>query len=148
MFEDSYTAEEWQTLRFAPLWVFTAVAGMDSNIEVEEVAALAKEVAEAPLFKEPLVKEVLMSVGASFGDVLPAYHADSRDVLRGLKDVADILERRATPEQARAFKSSMLLIGRNVAESSGGGRIFHREKVSEKETAALVAAATAMRATM
>ena len=44
---------------FLPLWAFTAVAGVDEDIDKVEMAALSKELAEASLFKCPLIREVL-----------------------------------------------------------------------------------------
>jgi hypothetical protein len=135
--KDSYTPEEWQTLQFAPLWVFGAVAGADQNIDQKEAEALAKEIADAPLYKEPLVREIMISLASDFSGVMGQYKADSRTVLAGLKDVKEVLGKQANPEQANNFKGAMLLIGRNVARASGGG-IFHRDPVSNEEKTALV----------
>ena len=138
----SYTAQEWRTLQFAPLWAFTAVAGADRNIDQEEMMALAKELAEAPLYKDPLTREVLMSVGANLQAIMTAYRDDSRDVLTGLSDVADVLDRKADADEAQAFKQSMLLIVKNVAEASGAK---WGDKFSNEEKAAAVLIAQAMR---
>ena len=120
MFRESYTAQEWRTLQFAPHWVFTAVASIDGGPNEKKVAAFVKEVSEWAQFKEPLVQEVLLSIFFDVVNVLEQYNADSRDLVDGLKDVADLLDRKATPDQAKHFKGSMLLIGRHVAEASGG----------------------------
>ena len=140
-----YTTEEWQTLQFAPLWTFSAIAGAEGGIDDKEKGALAKELAEAPLFKEALVREVLSSLAGDLANQLRAYGADTRDVLKGLGDVADVLDRRATPEEAKNFKNAMLLIGRNVAQASGGGFLGTGDKVSDHEKAAFVLVAAAMR---
>lgn len=141
--QDSYTPEEWQTLQFAPLWVFTTVAGADQNIDQKEVEALAKEIRDAPLYKEPLVREVMISVACDFSSVMEHYKADSRTVIAGLRDVKEVLSKQANAEQANNFKGAMLLIGRNVARASGGG-IFHRDPVSNEEKTALVIVATTL----
>jgi len=138
----SYTPEEWRTLQFAPLWAFTAVAGADRSIDQKEMMALAKELAEAPLYKDALTREVLMSVGANLQSLMTAYRDDTRDVLTGLKDVADVLDRKAGPEEAQNFKQAMLLIVKNVAESSGG---MFGSKFSNEEKAAAVLIAQALR---
>lgn len=113
-----HSSKEWQTLQFAPLWVFSAVAGADEEISKTEMGALAKELAEAPLFKDSLARELLMSVGSDLDHVMRDYVADSRDVVGGLRQVAKILKRRDR-DHAEAFTGAMMLIGQNIAEASG-----------------------------
>jgi chorismate synthase len=146
MFRESYTVEEWRTLQFAPLWVFTAVAGADRNIDQKEAGALAKELSEWAQFKEPLVQEVLLSVARDLANVMTQYRTDSRDVMAGLKDVADLLDRKAMQEQVKNFKGALLLIGRNIAQASGGGPLGLGDKVSAEEKTALALIMMALRA--
>jgi hypothetical protein len=140
----SFTPEEWRTLQFAPLWTFTIVAGADRNIDEKEIQALAKELQEAVLFKEPLVRDVLYSVASDFSNVMLQYKKDSRDTIVGLREAAGILDKKATSQQARNFKGAMLLIGRNVAGASGGGLLGLGSKISDEEKAALVLVAAAL----
>lgn len=135
-----FTKEEWTTLQFSPLWMFTLVAGADERIDEKEFRALVKELAEAMLYREPLVQRVFLSVATDLLAVMQAYKDDPRDVLQGLKDTARVLSRRVSPEQANNFKKALLLVGQKVAEASGGG-LFGGEKVSDQEKAALVLAA-------
>ena len=145
MFRESYTVEEWRTLQFAPLWVFAAVAGADRKIDEKEAGALAKELSEWARFKEPLVQEVLLSVVNDIANVTPQYHTDSRDVMAGLQDVADLLDRKATQEQVKNFKGAMLPIGQNIAQASGGGVFGIGDKVSSEEKTALALIMMALR---
>jgi hypothetical protein len=46
--KELFTSEEWQSLQYSPLWVFSAVAGADGEIDELELHALVKEVEEAP----------------------------------------------------------------------------------------------------
>jgi hypothetical protein len=62
--QDSFTASEWRTLEFAPLWAFFGVAGIDRNIDEAETAVLATELNEALLYKDELTRGVLSSVAA------------------------------------------------------------------------------------
>ena len=146
MFRESYTMEEWRTLQFAPIWVFTAVASADRKIDEKEAGALAKELSEWAQFKEPLVQEVLLSVVNDVANVMAQYHTDSRGVMAGLKDVADLLDRKATQEQAKKFKGAMLLIGNNIAQASGGGIFGTGDKISTEEKSALALIMMALRA--
>ena len=141
----SCTPAQWRTLQFGPLWVFHAVASADEKIDDQEVAALATELQEAELFKEPIVREVLTSVAGDLTNVMQLYKADTRTVVQGLQEIADILDQVATSEQAQNYKGAMLLIGRKVAEASGGF-LGLGSKISEKEKIALAGVALALRA--
>lgn len=142
----AFSPEQWQTLQFASLWTFTAVAGADGSVDEKEMRALAKELQEAMLFKEPLVREVLMAVVADLGGCLQAFRADKRDILKGLTEVADLLDAKAAPDEAQGFKRAMLLIGINVAKASGGSFFgLFGNKVSDKEKAALALVAMTLR---
>jgi len=118
--------------------VFTTVASADKNIDPKELEALAKEIQEAPLYKDELVREVLLSVGMDLSNLMTQYQADSRNVMVGLQDVAALLKRKASAENGENFKKSLLLIGGNVAKASGGGGIFRRDPISDEEKKALV----------
>jgi hypothetical protein len=147
MFREVYTVDEWHTLQFAPLWVCTAVAGADGTVDKKEIGAVSKELSEWAQFKEPLAQEVLLSVGQDLENVMAQYQADSRNVLTGLKDVADLLDQKATQEQAKNFKGALLHIGRNIAQASGGGLFGMGDKISAEEKTALALAMFALRVT-
>jgi len=140
----SYTSEEWQTLQFAPLWAFTAVAGVDEDVDKQEMAALSKELAEASLFKCPLIREVLEAIVADLESILNDYGDDPRTVTAGLGEVADLLDLRSDPDEAMHFKRAVLLIAHNVAQASGDSPPGE-DNVSDEEKAAIVLVAIAMR---
>ena len=140
---DSYTAEEWRTLQFGILWVYAAVAGADGKLDKKEAGALDKELRESYLFKDPLAREVFESVARGFPNVVEQFKRDPRTAIQGLKDLADILDTKAERDQALAFKRSLLLVGHNVAEASGG--IFG-PKVSDKEKVTLTGIGVLLRA--
>lgn len=138
----SYTQQEWQLLEFAPLWVFTAVAGADHKIDEKEMGVLFKELNEASLYKEPLVRDVLMSIGSNVTDLIDQFKADPRPIDRGLADVSDLLDRKSNSEEANNFKKAIVGIGAEVARASGG--IFG-DKMSTEEKQALVIVASSLR---
>ena len=138
MYQELFTSDEWRTLQFSPLWVYNGVAAGDNNIDKKEIEALAKEMAEWAKWKEPLVQEVFLSVLNSIGTLMLQYRSDARDVLTGLREVSGLLDRKVTPEQAKALKSALFVVGHNVAKASGGGLFGLGDKVSDKEKAAIV----------
>jgi len=114
LFSDS----EWQTLQFAPLWAFAAVAGADGKIDDRETAVLMKEVSEAPLHKGVFVREVMTSLATDLVRVSAAYKADSRNAFAGLVEVRGLLTR-VDKDQAAIFKFAVMAIGKATAEASG-----------------------------
>ncbi len=136
-YREAYTADEWQTLQFSPIWVFNAVASSNKKVTDKEVKALLKEIADAPLYKQPLVREVLMSIALDFARIMDEYKYDSRDVASGLKETSLVLSQKATPNEAVDFKKALMLIGGNIARASGGG-LFRKDAMSKAEKTALV----------
>jgi len=141
---DGFTSDEWQLLQFAPLWVFGAVAAIDNNIDDKEKTALAKALMESALFKNDLAREVLSSLAVGIAKVMPAWAADSRTAIDGLAEVADLLDAKAKND-AEGFKRSLLLIGRNIAEASGGGIFGLGSKTSDDEMKAMIGCAAQLR---
>ncbi len=131
---EQYTAEEWQTLQFGPLWVFTTVVSGQDTGDEKRLEALAREIQEAPLYRDPLVREVLVSVGDELSDLMVRYQEDARNVMDGLQDVAQVLGQKAGDEGAENFKKSMLLIGGNVAKA---GDETGAEAIGDEEKRAL-----------
>lgn len=142
-YREKFTHSEWRTLQFAPLWIFTLVAQIDGVTDKKEITALAKEIGDAPRYRNPLMREILLSlVQDGFDKIWDAYGEDSRSVDKGLSDVADLLDRKIDDETAEGFKLALLSIGKSVAEASAP---LFGPAVSDKEKAALVVAAIALR---
>lgn len=140
-----FPATEWRTLQFAVLWVFGAVAAADGNIDKREVEALAKELSQAHLYKEPLARDVLLSLLDDFENIFNLYQRDSRNVVQGLIEVANVLDRKVPPQVAYNFKGAMLMIGFNVSESTGKGFLGSGQKSLDQKHKALDAVAIIMR---
>jgi len=138
-----FTLDEWRQLQYTPIWTFVAVAGVDCEIHHQEVQALARELAEAHLYREPLVREVLTAAGEDLSHLLPEAKIDGESVLDGLERAAEILDGKTAHREAEHFKKAMLLIAKKVAEASGGFLGFGR-KVSKEEQLAMPAVARAL----
>jgi predicted nucleic acid-binding Zn-ribbon protein len=138
-----FAAREWQTLQFAPLWVFSLTAGIDNDIDEKEIGALSQELAEAGLYRNGLARMVLYSVGETLQATMAAYGADSRDPLGGLTEVADLLDRKLPSDEGEGFKRALLTIGLSVSRASGGEA--GGDPVSAEEKMALMLVAGALR---
>jgi hypothetical protein len=122
--------------------MLSAVGGADAHIDEAEVSALFKELSEASLYKEQLVRDVLFSDAEQFPDLMARYQQDPRTIDRGLSQVADVLEAHVPADNGQAFKGAMIGIGGEIAKASGP--IFG-SSVSVEEEAALVLCAGALR---
>ena len=141
-YRKQFTTGEWETLQFAPLWVFTMVAAVDGKVEKKEAAALAQELGEALLYKSDLAKEVFLSVARNFSTVWPAYQRDSRDVVAGLHEAGALVDEKLSATEAELFKRSLLFLGGRILDSTSSGVFGKKDKSREK--AALVLAAIAL----
>ena len=119
-FKENFEASEWQTLQFAPFWVYQLVAGADRDIDDKESERIVEEIAKAAQCEAPLAAEVLKSVSDDYFAVAERYAFDDRRSLDGLGDVAKFLKEKASPAAAGGFTEAVLGIGKSVAESSGG----------------------------
>ena len=134
-----FTDAEWQTLEKTPIWGFLMTAAADSNIDAKEDQAFVKELMEAHLYKDELVREVFSSCAADFAQLYPDCLIAPQQLLSSLESARALLEERV-PAHAEPFKAAVLLVCKNVAEASGGS-IFHREphdRISEEEMRSLL----------
>ena len=129
---EQFETIEWQTLKYAPLWVFAAVATADATIDEDEMAALACEVEGGDLYREPLVREVFCDMQRD-EELFAGFKADARDMADGLAQTADILDRKAAKESAAAFKKMLVFVGRRVAEASGEDAFLADRMSGEEE---------------
>ena len=140
-YREQLTDSEWQTLQFAPFWAFIQIAGSDGKIDEKETTAFHKELlTDAPIYKSPLVREVLLSIGPIFQATLNAFRADQRKVFDGLQDTARALAK-VDADQASMFKFAIMGMGKEVANASGS---FLGEKISDKEKEAWALCAVAL----
>ncbi len=140
MWESTFTASEWQTLRFALLWAFFGVALSDKKVEKAELEVLAKEIAEAGLYKDSLTREVFGSLQSDFGGTMQAFAADSRKALDGLQEAGRIVDAKA-PGSANDFKRNILAVCTQAAQACGP---LFGDKISDDEKFAIAAAAVAL----
>lgn len=133
IFEKLFTPAEWQLLKSVPIWIFQAVAGADQKIDTQEIKAFLKELHEAEYYKEPLVREILLSIAANYPMKLSDPSCSLEQILHNLERVHKILNRRITPEQSDNFKKDMLLIAQQIAQASSSGFFNFRARISPEE---------------
>jgi hypothetical protein len=143
-----YSEEEWSTLRRAPLVAGMAITLADPGGPIEatkEVMATLKAIT-SPGSDEELVVALSQDAMALaqkhqnlMGDFKPRGAMAGQQVLDELRAANDIVGRKATPEEAAAFRSWLMEAAKAAAEAAkeGGFMGFGAELVSQGERAML-----------
>jgi nucleotide-binding universal stress UspA family protein len=118
--EDSFTAEDWHELELAPLWILAAVGAADGKIDKTERATLIEGVDRCAGHADEFVRRVFSTVSKNFDAIWTTYMQDERFAIHGLRTVGDVLARAADPVQALHFKQTLVQLGVDVADASGG----------------------------
>ena len=143
-----YTDEEWAALRRAPLVAGMAISLADPGGVIElthETLAALKELSN-PGSDLPLLVAVSQDALAMsqqrhnpVGDFRPKGATAGQEILDEIRRVNAILEAKATPEEAAAFRAWLLRAAQAAADAAkeGGFMGFHAVRVSEGEKAML-----------
>lgn len=150
--QDTFTAEEWTLLRLAPSLIAGGVAASDPSglfSSIKEAAAGARGMADA--FKTGGNLELFAALAADrsipgLPDPKTMVGEGSRDqqmqnfktaVLERVKSAADLVARKASPEEATAYRRMLVDIAGKAADASneGGFLGFGGVRVSDKEKA-------------
>lgn len=134
-FKEKYTPEEWSTFKFAPFWVFNAVAGADNKIDKKELKALESVIANSGKFFNDLAREIFMEIQKEYEQLKGKFEKETRSVEVGLQDVAKLVEEKINPEIGLNFKKTLIAIGVLIGHSSGSlfGSKLSEEEIKEVE---------------
>jgi hypothetical protein len=145
-----YTLEEWELLRKAPLMMAAAVIVSDLSGSVgvaREFLSMAQAVEETGLQDD--TNELVAALVADLQAPQAARTEEAEDItdlaetrakaLAESREIAALLARKTTLEEAKGFKRWMLSIARRVSEAAREGGVLGvgAKLVSEKETAML-----------
>ena len=150
--QDAFTAEEWTLLRLAPSMIAGGVAASDPSglfSSIKEAAAGARGMADA--FKTGGNLELFAALAADrsipgLPDPKSMVGEGSRDqqmqnfksaVLERVKSASELVARKASPEEASAYRRMLVDIAGKAADASteGGFLGFGGVRVSDKEKA-------------
>jgi hypothetical protein len=142
-----FTDEEWARLERAPIVAGMAISLADPGGPIEAVKesmAAIRTVTEAARSGagDGLVDAVAKSVAAKaqqrespLGDFRPRGAQAGDQILEELRAVNGLLSRKATPDEAAAFRSWLIAAAQRTAEAAkeGGFLGFNAQRVSEGE---------------
>ena len=147
MAKEKLTADEWELVKDAPLWVNAALAAGDkkgmAGTGRREEAAL-EETLKGYRTTNPLIREILADSSEPAEKVKKATKAEAEVALGR---IASIVESKVGADDLDAVNEFLLLVGRNVAGVASENPLGMGEKVSKHESAALQELEVLLRAT-
>jgi hypothetical protein len=135
--ETGFTPEEWQTLQFAPFWIFSGLVGAYRNFDPLEYDVFSRSLEDAAAAPGQLAHEVIRSVLQDRGRLAEQFQADDRTIARGLCAVATLLNR-IPPSEADLFKE-MLISGVGMSMAKARGRFGRIMSEDDEKTLTLIA---------
>jgi hypothetical protein len=140
-----FTDEEWELVRDASALAGLIVITAGKGGAFRETFAMAKAYAEAR--KQHGESELLDELVAERPKTGRRYHSDEElreDGLRRLGEAAELLERKATPEEVEQYRAFVVNLAERVAEAhkEEGERISTPEQAAISEISASVGATT------
>ena len=154
---DNFTTEEWKSLLKAPMLVSYAIAGAAPSGEegfIQEMSAVADAIIEGgqQAAKASVLEAVVADIVANADDeqrgpTEKISVAETRNrALDNCRSVAALLQTKASPEDADAYKRWVLAVAQRVAAAAKEGGIFGfgGKQVSESEVATINEIATAL----
>jgi len=141
-----FTPEEWKTLQYAILWVFHAIAEVDGVIDEAEGKALFEAMKGGIYYTNELMKELMAEVNNDPQALIAEFEKNPRGISMGLKDSAELVEKKLSPEAALDFKRTLLFMGATFARASGetSGETAN-PRISRTEQAAILTVAAILR---
>ncbi|HEY7460734.1 MAG TPA: hypothetical protein VIC59_02510 [Gemmatimonadota bacterium] len=147
--KSTFTAQEWRALRDAPHMVAVAVSaatasGVTGTLHeaVSASTALMEGVkSESALLRSLITREELLAAQESLRENVKDAHADRgklefQDLMLGeVREAVGVLDRRAKPEEAEAYRAFLLYVANSVAEAAreGGFIGIGGKRVSDEE---------------
>lgn len=144
MMKERFTDEQWRTLERLPVLVFIQVALADGNLEDEESTTFVAEMLDAPNWRDPLIRELLLTL-AEADHFTSAFEAATRlsttsaeAVLAELGAGKTILRDNLTEEEYQRFAFSLIGLARKISdahtERTKKKGLFHRKKEEASAT--------------
>ncbi|GAA3721117.1 hypothetical protein GCM10022399_41880 [Terrabacter ginsenosidimutans] len=131
---EQWSEQEWATLRLAPVWVLSALAGQ-VRFDEDERGAFWDAVTDAALRSTGPGRELLGTAAAERRWLLDAFELDSRPVVSGLLSVTRLLER-MSPDTRDDVRASILRVGEGVGRARG--HFGRRMTLQDEQTLLLV----------
>jgi hypothetical protein len=129
-----FTDEEWELVREGPATAGMMVVTADKGGTFRETFAMAKAYAEARQHHgESEFLDALVAAGPKSGHRAHSPEELREQALQKLREAADLLGRKATPEEVEGYRAFVITLAQKVADAHRE----HGDQVSEREQAAI-----------
>ncbi len=134
MFRDQYTDAQWYIMQCAPVFVLSLVAGIDGKIEKKELKSFTQAVIEQSRNNFGFCYEMYQSIISDIDHVMRC-DSSGKAALAGLI-ATNVLLKKINESDATLYKRSLVHIGDQVAQTSGG--LFKKRGDKETNVLALI----------
>ncbi len=131
-----FSVEEFEALKKAPILVFFLVAAADGKVDKKETLALLKILSNPSIFNNSLLTRIITNIITELHEMVATISQSQTNYLDELERVGQIVDQYLSADEANDFKISLFILGKEIAESSGGFFGFG-SKVSKAEKIAL-----------
>jgi hypothetical protein len=131
IYKEQFNDAQWYIMQCAPVYVLSLVAGIDGKVDKKEIKNFTQAVIEQSRNSFGFCQEMYQSI---ISDIEHVMRCDSsgKTALAGLI-ATNVLLKKVNDTDATLYKRSLVQIGNEVAQSSGG--LF--KKRGDKETQVL-----------
>lgn len=113
-----FASDDLRTLQLAPLWILSALSGVQSGFDENDLDALWDSIVDVIRRTTGAARDVLVSSAADRSGLLLDFELDDRSVVTGLGHAVAALDR-LDPTTAYDFKLALLRIGVGVGRARG-----------------------------
>lgn len=135
-----FSTEDFEKLKQAPFLIFFLVAAADGKVDKKEVLAFMKVLSNPEFLQNPLINRIVTNVITQIPEIIGEMATKQLDYIAELESLKSIVEANLSEDSANQFKISLFIIGKQIAEASGGFFGFG-SRISKEEKAALAAIA-------
>jgi hypothetical protein len=135
-----FAPEDFEVLKRSPFLVFFIVAAADGKVDKKELLAFLEILFDSDKYPNVLFNRILENVRNDVSTIVSGIADKNLDYIEELSNLRRIIDDNFSPEDAIAFKMSLLMISKEIAEASGGFLGFGN-KIRKEEKAAIAAIA-------
>ncbi|MCE2595936.1 hypothetical protein K6Y31_14070 [Motilimonas cestriensis] len=136
----TFSPEEFDRLKQAPFLIFFLVAAADGKVDKKEMKQFADVLTHPDFLANQTMNRIITNIMGELPEQLMKLLSQEFDFMEELAALKVIVEQNLSESQANEFKVALLMMGKLIAEASGGFFGFG-SKISKQEKAALAAIA-------
>ncbi|AJQ95462.1 hypothetical protein [Gynuella sunshinyii] len=136
----NFSSDDFETLKQSVFLIFFLVAAADGKVDKKELIAFIKLLSDPEKITNTLLNRIVTNVINDVPTIISEMAKKKLDYIEELGKLKKIIDNNLSAEEANSFKISLFLVGREIAEASGGFFGFG-SKISKEEKGALAAIA-------